>query len=497
MGIDKAQLIKTGSSSKDSRLAVIFLHGIGGSPYDTWRKDAHSQTLFELLMQEASLREVEFYSYGYRTSIKPWQYDFRTVAELLYSDIQVNLPGKDIIFVAHSMGGLVVQQYIVNRYEAFDNTNLSLVKGVAYLSVPFHGSGLAELLPSWLANNQIKSLRRKNPQLIQLEKNWNKYVYRGGIVALPEHLKHEISQIALRGERDRVVANASSTPLCLGAEVIPVDEGHSSICKVDNSTTVYKTIRDFLQKHLDSQFINGNATVFHIHGFDKQQYEIQPHFELNWTGYFDGYSTPRKLPSVSEWSMMGRELGEVADYWSQNQNSKKVPVRIYASLCLPGGVIIGSRFSHVRGATIEVIQRGQLWSSLHRDPSFKINNKITIGNDIQSKRAVVVLSVSNDIEIAVGTHLSQNSIKYERLVNLTPLSGAGQQSIEDAGQAVSYAIEVKNVVDKLKQQGIENIDLYLNCPFGVAVFVGHHLTAVSPIQVYDFMNPGYTLACTI
>ncbi|MDR0267956.1 alpha/beta fold hydrolase [Paenibacillus sp.] len=497
MVIEKAQLIKVGAGPTDSRFSVIFVHGIGGDPYDTWRKDAHSKTLIELLKQEPVLREAEFYSYGYRTSLKPWQYDFKTVAELLYSDIQVNLPGKHIIFVAHSMGGLVVQQYIVNRYETFDEINLKAVIGAVYLSVPFHGSGLAELFPKSLANRQIKSLRRKNPQLDLLERNWNKYVYRGGVESLPENLKHNISQIALRGERDRVVARVSSTPLYFGAEVVAVDEGHSSICKVDRDSTVYKTIREFLQKNLEPQSTCSKAMIFYVHGYDKQQYEAQPEIELNWTEYFDAYTSPRKLPSKLEWSEMGKELGEAANYWSQNQFPVKGCVRIYATLCLPGGILIGSRFSQTRGAVIEVAQGGQIWSSLRRDPSYKVNMKRTTGNNSNSKRAIVVLSVTNDIENTVISYLTQTDVQYGLLINLTPLSGTGQRSIGGAEQAVSYAIEVKGAVDGLKQQGIEEIDLFLNCPLGVAVFVGHYLTAVSPIQVYDFMNPGYTPACVI
>jgi pimeloyl-ACP methyl ester carboxylesterase len=495
MSIKKAQLIQVGTGHPDCRKAVIFVHGIGGSLYDTWRKDSYSPTLIEMLGQDPLLREMEFYSFGYRTGVKPWQYDFTTVAELLHSDIKVELPGKDIIFVAHSMGGLVVQQYIVNRYETFDSSNLT-VKGVVYLSVPFHGSGLAELFPKLLANKQIKSLRRKNPQLALLERNWNKYAYRGGVEALPENLKHNISQIALRGERDRVVASASSTPLYLGAEVIAVDEGHSSICKVDSSSTVYKTIRDFLQKHLEPISTSPKAMIFHIHGYDKQQYEVQPQIELNWTEYFDVYASPRRLPSTSEWSIMGKALGEAADIWSQNRAMKRC-VRVYASLSLPGGILIGSRFSQARGAVIEVAQGEGIWSSLRCDPSFEVNIKRGFGNNSTSKRAIVVLSVSNDIEKTVISHLKQMDVQYELLINMTPQTGVGQQSISGAEQAVSYAFEVKVAVDGLKQQGIDKIDLYLNCPFGLAVFVGHYLTAAGPIQVFDFMNPGYVPACAL
>jgi len=272
MGVDQSQLIKVAGQSKESRIAVIFVHGLGGDPVDTWRKDEQSKTLYELLGQDAAMANSELYSFGYRTGFKPWQYDFTTVAKLLYTDIQATLPGRDIVFVAHSMGGLVVQQYIVDRYESFDNINLRTIRGVVNLSVPFRGSGLAELFPKWLANSQLRSLKRRNPLLARLEENWNKYVYRGGTDALPESLKHTIPQISLRGERDRIVAGFSSSPLYLGGDIFAVDEDHSSICKVaDENSTTYKTIRNFLHKQIESLLpIKSEAMVLHIHGYDKQ-----------------------------------------------------------------------------------------------------------------------------------------------------------------------------------------------------------------------------------
>lgn len=497
MGIEKAQLIKLVARSTNSRISVIFVHGIGGDPHDTWRNDSQSETLIELLGQDPQLGDAEFYSYGYRTGFKPLQYDFMAVADLLYSDILATLSGQDIVFVAHSMGGLVVQQYIVNRYESYDITNLRAIKGAVYLSVPFRGSGLAEILPKWFVNRQIRSLRRKNPQLARLEESWNKYVYRGGSKALPETLKYEIPQIALRGERDQIVARASSTPLYLGGEVVAVDEDHSSICKVDKSSTVYNTIRNFLQNVMGAQSRRTEAMILHIHGYDKQQYGEQPHAELNWTEYFDVYASPRKLPSEANWITMAKALEEAADYWAQSRVVTNGYIRIYAKLCLAGGVLIGSRFSRTRGAVIEVAQGEQIWSSLRHDLAYEVTKKRSIGNDLNSTRAIVVLSVTNDIEKTVISHLKQTDVQYKLIINVTPLSGAGQQSIGGAEQAAAYANEVKAAVDELKSQGIEKIDLYLNCPFSVAVFVGHYLTAVGPIQVFDYIHTGYIPACLI
>ncbi|SFE87813.1 hypothetical protein SAMN04487969_108182 [Paenibacillus algorifonticola] len=79
MSIEKAKLIQIVARSTNSQVAVIFVHGIGGDPHDTWRKDQQTKPLFELLGDEPLLSDVEFYSYGYRTGITPLQYDFMTI----------------------------------------------------------------------------------------------------------------------------------------------------------------------------------------------------------------------------------------------------------------------------------------------------------------------------------------------------------------------------------------------------------------------------------
>ncbi|WP_017690276.1 alpha/beta fold hydrolase [Paenibacillus sp. PAMC 26794] len=497
MSVVKAGLMKISSSLEDSSFVVVFIHGIGGDPYNTWRKNPQTKTMIELLGNDPDLKDAEFYSYGYRTGIKPLQYDFKKVAKLLHSDIQANLAGKDLLFVAHSMGGLVVQQYIVDRYESYESADLKCVKGVVYLSVPFYGSGWAELLPKKMVNRQIRSLRRKNKDLVQLEENWNKYVYRGGIDKLVDSLKHEISQISFYGVRDQVVVESSSTPLYLGSEVNYVDEDHKSICKIDDKTTVYKLIRSFLIKLIVPQSIKRDYMILHVHGFDKQQLPENAHFELDWTEYFDANTSPRRLPSSEEWGVMSKELNEAAKYWSQKKVTAESSIRVYAKLNLPGGVLIGNRFSRTRGVHIEVAQYEQIWSSTELDSNFKVAKITHSGNEITNKRAVMVLSVTRDIKNDIQAFLNDCSVNYSQLINLSPDSGAGRDSIVGAGQAVAFAAEVKVAADELKQSGIETIDLYLNCPIGVAILVGHYLTAVSPIRIFDYANPGYVVACSI
>ena len=81
----------------NKNIAVIFIHGLNGDLVDTWKRDRLTKSLPELLGHDEGLKEFDFYSYGYKTGLKPSQYDFSAVAEILYSDIQAQLPGQDIV----------------------------------------------------------------------------------------------------------------------------------------------------------------------------------------------------------------------------------------------------------------------------------------------------------------------------------------------------------------------------------------------------------------
>ena len=72
-----------------------------------------------------------------------------------------------------------------------------------------------------------------------------------------------------------------------------------------------------------------------------------------------------------------------------------------------------------------------------------------------------------------------------------------KESIQNAEQAVAYAKDVKEIADDLRRQGIEEFYMFLNCPFSVAVFVGHYLTAMCPVQVFDYAIPEYTESCRL
>ena len=66
-----ARLIKIADWDGDKRCNVIFIHGLGGHPYDTWRRAADDQTFWPLWLAE-DVKGASVYSLGYLSPPTNW-----------------------------------------------------------------------------------------------------------------------------------------------------------------------------------------------------------------------------------------------------------------------------------------------------------------------------------------------------------------------------------------------------------------------------------------
>lgn len=489
VGIKKATLIKR--SPSQNQFAIIFIHGFTGHHEDTWRKDKNSTGLIEAVIHDTELKGFDVYSFGYRTGLFPGQYNFETVAGVLNSEIQDKIPNHNLIFITHSMGGLAAQQYIIDRYDTFDIEKLKKIKGTVFLGVPFEGSKWA-ILP---INKQVQSLGTGNPLLTDLKRSWQKYVTRGGVATLPTELQHEFPKLSIIGVRDKIAPYESSNPFHIDAEnVFKVDDTHTSLCKGDERSPTFKHIKRFLLKIVNK---HSEAMVVGINGYDKRNFEGAD-YTIDWTDYFDVSSKPRKLPDTNTWnSELIPSVKPALDLWSEKWAQKGGKIQIVGNFCLTGGLLIGSRFSRTKGVKLEVEHYDEVWKAESLDPLFKPNPINSCGTSSGSKTAVVIISVTQNIESQVKTFLIEKEYSYKQVVNILPPKGVGQRSIENERQAVAYAAKVKDILDHLQSQGIKKIVMFISAPLSLSVIIGHWLTATCPIQTFEYDGTGYALSCQI
>jgi pimeloyl-ACP methyl ester carboxylesterase len=484
-------------SRQPRKQAVIFVHGLQGDAELTWKREG-CPSFPELIREDLALQDFDIYSFEYKSNLSYSQNDFCETARILHAEIEARLKDQHLIFIAHSMGGLIVQQYIVDRIENGELQRMKQIQGIVYLSVPFEGSLLGNLFGR--LHKQVRTLGAFSSHLGQLRDKWVKYCFRDGAANIADQMRFTIPQIIISGINDQVVPRHSAKPSHIEGKIFEVDEDHKSICKIDNNSTVYIHVKDFLlSKEITGQ--TQEAMVLWLHGWGISQFQEEAHYNLDLTSFFDIQSSPRMLPNLDTWRKdITPQLDWVVNGWAENWMHKSRKIRIYAKCCLSLGLLIGNRFSKPKGAILEVEHYGQIWKIRENRQSTYIQAKKTPGNSLESKKAILIISVSEDIEKEVLSFLGSDAmdgVLYKVVYNVLPLKGAGQTSIQNADDAMIYAQSVKQAAEQLKREGIQEILLFIKSPLSVAIFTGHYLTAVGHIQVFEYANPGYTPACVL
>jgi hypothetical protein len=96
--------------------SAVFVHGILSSGETCWRHDNGSYWP-ELLKDEPELDSLGLYVFTYETGIFSGSYRLGDIVDALKEHMRLDgvLASDRLIFVCHSMGGIIVRKYIVER----------------------------------------------------------------------------------------------------------------------------------------------------------------------------------------------------------------------------------------------------------------------------------------------------------------------------------------------------------------------------------------------
>ena len=255
-----SQLIKIAGHLGEPRASVIFVHGLGGHAYDTWRRDikkkAGDDASFWPLWLAQDVEGISVYTLAYEAPASNWlgtsmplQDRAVNVLEILLSE--PGLKTGPICFVCHSLGGLIIKQLLLDLQQQKDRRQdakdlLNRVTEIVFAATPHTGSRHASLLDSlrffaW-PSTVARTLAANDPALRVVN-----VAYRGLADERRNILKHRIFYETQNTPLGVIVDEASSDPGLPGDPSVPIDATHISIVKpVARMSVFYGRTRDFV-----------------------------------------------------------------------------------------------------------------------------------------------------------------------------------------------------------------------------------------------------------
>jgi pimeloyl-ACP methyl ester carboxylesterase len=143
------------------RAAVIFIHGITGSK-ETWGSQAGNLYWPTMLANDAALsNDIDIYQIDYDSKLfdGPATMAIETEIDKFLDKLILEKKYSKVIFIAHSLGGILVRTYLLHVKHSYGHAALSRFRMVITLGTPNEGSSLANLGRLATDNEQIRVLR--------------------------------------------------------------------------------------------------------------------------------------------------------------------------------------------------------------------------------------------------------------------------------------------------------------------------------------------------
>ena len=147
-----SELHPISSHRTESTADIIFVHGLGGHWWDTWAADPNRDDTYWPKWLTHSVPNADIWSLEYEANRSQWQPGMSLVEqgqsflELLKTK---GFGARPILFVTHSLGGLLVKSVIRESFAANDGKAKSIAtatRGVAFFATPNSGARLASRL---------------------------------------------------------------------------------------------------------------------------------------------------------------------------------------------------------------------------------------------------------------------------------------------------------------------------------------------------------------
>lgn len=218
---------------------ILFVHGLSGSAETSWKE------MLRVLIADPDLKDVTVGSYAYPTKLIRLPFTkrlagIRELARGLRTHLAAHHPdAEEIVLVGHSLGGVIIRQFVVEECKA---GRADVLKGIALFASPFRGVQMAETGHrfSW-KHRHLRQLGRESDLLEGCLEDW-----------ISLRIESLMQTIYVVGGVDTVVPPESAC-IRVGAENVAtlMNYGHSDIIRpIDGDDIRFKVLKGLIKKAL-------------------------------------------------------------------------------------------------------------------------------------------------------------------------------------------------------------------------------------------------------
>lgn len=228
-GFDSAAVNLHTGINGTSRQVILFVHGLGGDGYTTWRE------MPRMLFEGTHGPRTDVAIFDYRSGLRAWK---RGGANLTAQVSRLKMTLRtltdeygysEIYIAAHSLGGIITEAAMQKLFHGLNKTSVTSLAAVILFASPRAGSGWAAI-PAY---REAWRLKRFSKQVTESEEYYSTYI-EGRASPTADLSRFFVPHYACIASNDRFVSKFSAQLGIPGEQCLSLEGTHTSVAKPDH-----------------------------------------------------------------------------------------------------------------------------------------------------------------------------------------------------------------------------------------------------------------------